>query len=103
MSLTLFGEIHYSGEGRGVIGILIDHNKGVVTKVFKGSPASAEGLMVNDQVYLVDNKPRNWEHIDGKVGEKVEIWIDRKGSPLYFEFIRVDSRSLINTGFPQRG
>ena len=97
--IVLQGFISYNPPGRGVIGILINRHNGVIGKVFKDSPAEQGGLLVNDKVYLVDNKPNNCDNIDGKVGEKVEIWIDRGGSPLYFEFIRIDSR-LLGDDFP---
>lgn len=100
LALTLQGSVKWNDGGRGVIGVLIDCKSGVISKVFKGSPAEEQGLQVNDKVYMVDNKPNNCVNIEGKPETPVEIWVMRGESPLFFQFIRIDSRSLPH--FPKR-
>lgn len=98
LALTLQGHVFFDSGGRGVIGVRVNHSSHIIGKVWTDSPAERAGILVNDKVYMVDNKLNNTQHIDGKPATMVDIWVDRGQERLFFSIQRIDSR-LIGGGY----
>jgi carboxyl-terminal processing protease len=91
------GKYEYTGIG---IFTKINYDKTFISGVLDGSPAAKAGLVVGDELLLVDGKPfHQIESFAGKTGQSVTLLIQRSTDPTSQQEINVTPQKFDATTF----